>query len=113
MGLFGKKKEEKKCCTSLPESETGGALCSSDNSGGCTIKVLGSGCRRCHELYNNVTEAVKNMNLKVDVEYITDMAKVAEYGVMSMPAIVICEKVVSTGSVLSTANVEKLLEKYH
>lgn len=47
----------------------------------------------------------------MEVEYITDMKKVMEYGVMSMPAIVVNEKVVSMGKVLKTAEVEKLLKK--
>ena len=49
------------------------------------------------------------MGLPVEVEYITDMEKVMAYGVMSMPAIVVNEKVVSMGRVLKTAEVEKLL----
>ena len=48
----------------------------------------------------------------MEVEYITDMAKIMEYGVMSMPAIVVNEKVVSFGKVLKTTEVEKLLQKY-
>ena len=51
------------------------------------------------------------MSLAVEVEYITDMAKVMTYGAMSMPAIVVNEKVVSMGKVLKTADVEKLLQK--
>ena len=51
------------------------------------------------------------MGLPVEVEYITDMPKVMEYGVMSMPAIVVNEKVVSMGKVLKAADVEKLLHK--
>ncbi len=49
------------------------------------------------------------MNLPVEVEYITDMEKVMGYGAMSMPAIVVNEKVVSMGRVLRAADVEKLL----
>ena len=49
--------------------------------------------------------------LPVEVEYITDMEKVMGYGVMSMPAIVVNEKVVSMGKVLKAADVEKLLHK--
>ena len=51
------------------------------------------------------------MGLSVEVEYITDMQKVMEYGVMSMPAIVVNEKVVSMGKVLKSTDVEKLLHK--
>ena len=42
---------------------------------------------------------------------ITDLKKVMEYGVMSVPALVVNNKVVSTGKVLKTENVQKLLQK--
>ena len=51
------------------------------------------------------------MGLSAEVEYITDMEKVMSYGVMSMPAVVVNERVVSMGKVLKTADVEKLLRK--
>ena len=51
------------------------------------------------------------MGLPVQVEYITDMEKVMSYGVMSIPAIVVNEKVVSMGKVLKAAEVEKLLSR--
>ena len=44
-----------------------------------------------------------------EVEYITDFAVIASYGIMSMPALVVNEKVVSMGKVLKAADVEKLL----
>lgn len=47
----------------------------------------------------------------MEVEYITDTEKVMEYGVMSMPAIVVNEKVVSVGKVLKSSDAEKLLKK--
>lgn len=76
-----------------------------------SIKVLGAGCKSCHEQFENAKKAVKAMGLSTTVEYITDMPKVMEYGVMSMPAIVVNEKVVSQGKVLKAADVEKLLHK--
>lgn len=102
MGLFGfgkKKEEEKKggCCTC--------------GENGCHIKVLGAGCKSCHEQYENVKKAVSNMNLDAEVLYITDMEKVTSYGVMSMPAIVVNEQVVSMGKVLKESQVEELLKK--
>ena len=45
------------------------------------------------------------------MEYITDLSKVVEYGVMSMPAIVVNERVASMGKVLKSAEVEALLKK--
>lgn len=126
---FGKKKEEKQvpaCCCGgegIPDEETGcccdtgkkaeadSTCCGKPIDGICCIKVLGAGCKSCHEQYENAKAAVKALGLNVEVEYITDMEKVMAYGVMSMPAIVVNEKVVSMGKVLKTADVEKLLHK--
>ena len=86
--------------------------CPEVKDGICCIKVLGAGCKSCREQYENARKAVEEMGLSVEVEYITDMEKVMAYGVMSMPAIVVNEKVVSMGKVLKAADVEKLLRKY-
>lgn len=120
---FGKKKEEEKkeptcacscggsCETTAPVQESTNTCCGNSAEGICCIKVLGSGCKNCHTLLENTKEAVKSMGLSVEVEYVTDMQKVMEYGVMSMPGLVVNEKVVSMGKVLKAADVEKLLHK--
>ena len=56
--------------------------------------------------------AVKNMGLGVEVDYVTDMEKIMEYGVMCVPALTVNEKVVSMGKVLKADDVEKLLRKF-
>lgn len=101
MSLFGfmKKSEEKK----RPIDK---ALIARIKS----IKVLGAGCKNCHIQYENVKKALEAMSIPVEPEYITDMAKIAEYGVMSMPVIVVNEKVVSQGRVLKPSEVGKLLQ---
>ena len=117
MALFnlGKKKEEKKapacCCSSEAKAEEiTPCCCGKSVEGICCIKVLGAGCKSCHDQYEYVKNAVSNLGLGIEVEYITDMEKVMEYGVMSMPAIVVNDKVVAFGKVLKTAEVEKLLK---
>lgn len=74
-----------------------------------SIKVLGMGCRSCHEQYTHVKAAVKAMKLDLAVEYITDLETVMSYGAMRMPAIVVNEQVVSMGKLLTPADFEKLL----
>ena len=82
-----------------------------DNKGVYSVKVLGTGCATCHTQYENAKHAVKAMGLPVDVEYITDLQKVTDYGVMSMPAIVVNDKVVSMGRLLKSKDIEELLQK--
>lgn len=76
-----------------------------------SVKVLGAGCKSCHTMYENTKAALEACGMDIEVEYITDMEKVMAYGVMSMPALVVNEKVVSMGKVLKSADVEKLLRK--
>ena len=113
---FGKKKEEESsCCCGSPaarEEKPEACCCGTATAGICCIKVLGAGCKSCHQQYENAKEAVKALGLSVEVEYITDMQKVMAYGVMSMPALVINEKVASMGRVLKAAEVEELLRKW-
>ena len=115
---FGKKKEEEKkapaCCCGSAKAQVAKSVeccCGTSVNGICCVKVLGAGCRACHEQYENAKTAVKALGLDVEVEYITDMEKVMGYGVMSMPAIVVNEKVVSMGKVLKAADMEKLRRK--
>ncbi len=74
------------------------------------IKVLGSGCKTCHTQYEYVKKAVNESGVNAEVEYITDMEKVMTFGVMSMPAIVIDEKVVSSGKLIKPKDVAKLIK---
>ena len=128
---FGKKKEEEKkaptcCCSGAENKQTETSCCCSGGEdtkatstccgetveGICCIKVLGAGCKSCHEQYENAKAAVTAMGLNVEVEYITDMEKVMTYGVMRMPAIVVNEQIAAMGKVLKTAEVEALLRGF-
>ncbi len=116
---FENKKEEKKTpapayscgCPKGEAEEVSNDCCPEAENGICCIKVLGAGCKSCHEQYENAKQAVKDMGLSVEVEYITDMQKVMEYGVMSMPSLVVNETVVAMGKVLKVNEVVDLLQK--
>ena len=72
------------------------------------IKVLGGGCKRCEALLSAAKEAVRNKGITAEIEYITDMTKIMETGVMSIPALMIDDTVVSSGKVLKAQEIEKL-----
>ena len=75
------------------------------------IKILGSGCKSCVALTDNTKEAVSKMGLDAEIVKVTNFADIAAYGVMSTPALVVDEKVVSFGKVLKPMEIEKLLNK--
>ncbi len=74
-----------------------------------TIKVLGSGCSKCKKLEENVRKAIAEKGIEAVVEKVTDLKDIMAYGVMMTPAVVIDEKVVSTGKLLSVTDVIKLI----
>ncbi|AEH56848.1 thioredoxin family protein [Streptococcus parasanguinis] len=81
---------------------------SQDLSNQIIFKILGSGCKKCNLLEEHVRQACKDEGLDVIIEHEKDFSKIAEYGVMSTPALVLNEKVVSTGKVLTVDDVKKL-----
>lgn len=73
------------------------------------IKILGSGCSNCQNLEENTKKALSELKIEAEVEKVTDMEKVMSYGIMSLPAIVLDEKVISYGTVPTTEEIKKLL----
>ena len=53
------------------------------------IEVLGDGCSRCNQLYENVLMAIKESGEKVEVVKELDPQKIANYHIRSLPALVI------------------------
>lgn len=76
-----------------------------------SIKVLGSGCRNCKNLLKQTKQAVKDLDLEANVEYVEDLNTIMDYGVMATPALVINEQVVASGRVLKAKDIEKLLQE--
>jgi len=74
------------------------------------IKILGTGCAKCKQLEKAVIKAIENLGVDANIEKITSINDIMNYGVMITPALVINEKVVSTGKVLSTDEIEKLIK---
>lgn len=109
MNLFKKGDKPLECNCSFVEVEMVKCDCHGNK---LNVKVLGAGCKKCHELYENFKSAALKSSKEVSVEYITDMQIVMNYGVMSMPAVVINEKVVSMGRVLNADDALKLIEDY-
>jgi len=75
------------------------------------IKVLGTGCAKCKQLEKTVREAVKELGVEVKIEDVTDIKKIMEYPILATPGLVINEKLVSSGKVLSKAEVTSFITK--
>jgi len=62
-----------------------------------TVKILGTGCKKCQTLEAKVREVVQQNNINAEVEKVTDLSAIMSYGIMMTPGLVIDEKVKSYG----------------
>ncbi|MEG6584869.1 thioredoxin family protein [Dendrosporobacter sp. 1207_IL3150] len=74
------------------------------------IKVLGTGCKNCVTLKDNTEKALQETGVQAEIVKVTDLKDIMAYGVMSTPALVIDEKVVSYGKVLKPEEIVKILQ---
>jgi small redox-active disulfide protein 2 len=73
------------------------------------IKILGTGCARCHQLEKTAREAVKELGIDATVEEVKDFSKILAYNVLTTPGLVVNEQVVSSGKSLTKAEVTQLI----
>lgn len=109
---FGKKKDEKEtncCCGGSCTSESMEQAEKEKQSAG--VKILGGGCDKCNQLEAATVKALTELEMDTDIEHVRDFEKIAAYGVMTTPALVVDGKVVSYGKVLKKDEVIEILKK--
>jgi small redox-active disulfide protein 2 len=76
------------------------------------IQVLGSGCPTCKKLFELTKQAVEELDLKIEVEYITDIQKIVEMGVMSSPVLAINGKPAISGFLPDIEKIKEAIKKF-
>ena len=74
-----------------------------------TIQVLGTGCKKCMSLKENVEAALKELGVEADVQKIEDINEIIAFGVMSTPALVVDGEVKIVGKVASPQEIMDVL----
>ena len=74
------------------------------------IQILGTGCPKCKQLEANVKKALEETGKKAEIEKVTDINKIIEFGVMATPALVIDGAVKSAGKIADVGEIKKLLQ---
>ena len=74
------------------------------------LQILGSGCPSCKKLEANAVEAVRESGVAAEIEKVTDMQKIVEFGVMSTPALAVDGVVKSAGRILSKDQIMGILK---
>lgn len=112
MALFGKKKEAQteSCCCGNIDAESMDAAVAAQKEG-ASVKVLGSGCKKCNQLEENTKAALAQLGMDTTIDHVTDFAQIAAMGVMTTPALVVDGKVVVYGKVAKIDEIVALLQK--
>ena len=63
------------------------------------IKVLGPGCPKCQQTEKVVKEAVSEAGVQADIEKVTNILDIGNYGVFGTPAVVVDGEVKSVGKI--------------
>lgn len=76
-----------------------------------TVKILGSGCANCKKLEAIVRDVTEKENIAAEIIKVTEYADIMAYNVMSTPALVVDEKVLSYGRIPSPVQISQWLKE--
>ena len=75
-----------------------------------TIQILGTGCPKCKKLEENARKAVSELTIDCEIEKVTDLNEIMEYGIMMTPGFAINKNVKSTGKVLTPDQIKGIIQ---
>lgn len=75
------------------------------------IKILGSGCANCKRLEGIARKVSEKMGQEAQIIKVMDYTDIMNYNVLTTPALVINEEVVSSGRIPAASEVHDWLEK--
>lgn len=75
-----------------------------------TIQILGTGCTKYKQLTENAEAAARELGIDYQLEKVTGILKIIEYGFMATPALVVDGKVRLAGKAATAAEIRELLQ---
>jgi small redox-active disulfide protein 2 len=73
------------------------------------IKILGTGCAKCHQLEQVTRDVVKELAIDATVEEVKDIKKIMNYHILTTPGLALNEELVCSGKVPSKAEVTQFI----
>jgi small redox-active disulfide protein 2 len=75
------------------------------------IKILGTGCPKCKTLEEITRKVVKDNSIDATITKVEDIVEIMKFSIMTTPALVVNEKVVSKGRIPSVEEIKQFLTK--
>jgi small redox-active disulfide protein 2 len=73
------------------------------------IQILGTGCAKCQALTHNAEAAAKSLGLPYELQKVTEIPAIMQFGVMSTPALAVDGVVKSQGRLLTAEQIKPFL----
>ena len=73
------------------------------------IKILGTGCAKCHQLEQTARQVVKELAVDAIIEEVKDIKKIMEYPILTTPGLVVNEELVCSGRIPSKSEVTQFI----
>ncbi|MEI6512723.1 MAG: thioredoxin family protein [bacterium] len=73
------------------------------------LQILGTGCAKCNKLTELTKTAADALGIEYELEKVTDIREIMQFGVMMTPALVVDGKVKIVGRLPSADEMKKLI----
>jgi small redox-active disulfide protein 2 len=73
------------------------------------LQILGTGCMKCKMLGEHVERAAKELGIDYELEKVTNIEDILDFGVVATPALVVAGEVKVSGHVPTVARIKDLL----
>jgi len=77
------------------------------------VEIFGPGCPRCEETFRTMINAAAELEIPADIQHVTDVATIAERGIMATPAVAVNGEVVLHGQIPTRARAKEILRRYY
>ncbi len=73
------------------------------------IQILGTGCKRCHELADHAEKAVQELGIQAEIEKVTQIRDIMKFQILMTPGLVINGQVKAAGRIPSVEEIKQML----
>ena len=73
------------------------------------LQILGTGCPKCKKLAENAEAAAKELGVEYEIEKVTNINEIMNFGVMMTPGLAVDGEVKTVGKVASVEEIKAIL----